>query len=288
MRVKPKIRYVDMAIYVDKHVHEPNHDVKRIYNYLRMLAYMLAIKRRFFQHEWYYDRFSDYLAIIVYLRIVNADKNPQISKRTGKVLNPGDRGYLTPVTSCLNYMKQILYAKKCEFCNAEFEFRNNKANDDETIALMQFTKSSVLDSNRDLLVCDIKSYIKSINTIIWDEIEKGVYGNDKLLSYELYTSCLLSLLRNITPSYKNLTKLNNAKEHLTYNEDMMSDIMYDENKTAAVAYNLEPVYVDYVAYLLQKIKARIITDITELSDEYSISDDMIEDIIMAGWSVGDE
>ena len=51
MRKKPEIRYVDMAIYVDEHIHEPNHDVKKIYDYLTMLAYMLAVKRRFFNYE---------------------------------------------------------------------------------------------------------------------------------------------------------------------------------------------------------------------------------------------
>lgn len=51
MRRKPDVRYVDMAMYVDSHVHEPNHDVKKIYDYLTMLAYMLAVKRRFFNYE---------------------------------------------------------------------------------------------------------------------------------------------------------------------------------------------------------------------------------------------
>ena len=51
MRKKPNIKYTEMAIYVDKHIHEPDHDVEKIYEYLVMLAYMLSVKRRFFEHE---------------------------------------------------------------------------------------------------------------------------------------------------------------------------------------------------------------------------------------------
>ena len=51
MRKKPKIKYTDMAIYVDNNILNPDADVSLIYNYLQMLAYMLAVKRRFFNKE---------------------------------------------------------------------------------------------------------------------------------------------------------------------------------------------------------------------------------------------
>lgn len=287
MRKKPEIRYVDMAKYVDENVHKPDHDIKKIYDYLTMLAYMLAVKRRFFNYEWYYDRFAEYLARITYMRIVKADQ-PQVVKRKidGKdvtvELHQGDKCWLYPIKSCLNYMKQVLYVKKCQFVAEEFDYTTDTSNQDLVDAFKDYAYKNVLETNNDLLVCDINLYFKTIDKIIKNEIKSGVYGNDPVMVWKLYTSCLLSLLRNLTPSNKNKIKIDKSVARATYTEELMTDIMYEENKSAPVVYGLSDEYLDYVAYLLQKIKTQIIRDIQELSDEYSLSDEMVEDILMSG------
>lgn len=68
----------------------------------------------------------------------------------------------------------------------------------------------------------------------------------------------------------------------------MTDIMQEESKTAPIVYDLDKKYLDYVAFLLQKIKSRIIKDIQELSDAYVLSSDMIEDILMSNLSESDD
>ena len=89
MRRRPEISYTQMAIYVDENIHKPNHDKEKIFDYLTMLAYMLAIKRRFFYQEVYYDKFAVYLATIVYMRIVKGDS---IQKdKHGNILKEGDK-----------------------------------------------------------------------------------------------------------------------------------------------------------------------------------------------------
>ena len=171
MRKKPKIRYVDMAIYVDSHIKEDDHDVKLVFDYLVMLAYMLAVKRKFFNKESYYDHFANYMAIIVYTRMT--------TKR--QYLPENDPKYLSPVKSCLNYMKQILYARKCSFIAEEFNF-TTRDSDEESFAFKDHMTSVAMSTPNNLLICDMKVYLSTINGIIKDHIYNGVYGNDKVLA----------------------------------------------------------------------------------------------------------
>lgn len=276
MRKKPKIRYVDMAIYVDNHIKEPDHDVKRVFDYLVMLAYMLSVKRRFFNKESYYDHFANYMAIIVYTRMT--------TKR--QYLPETDPQYLTPVKSCLNYMKQILYARKCSFIAEEFNF-TTRNNDEESFAFKDHMYDSVMSTPNSLLVCDMKVYLSTIDRIIKDHIYNGVYGNDKVLAWKLYTSCLISLVRNFTLSNKNKLKLQFFKCTTDY-DDWLEKTILEESKTAPVVYDLEPEYLDYIAVMLQKIKATIIKDIRELSAYYTYPDEMLEDLFMLETNFGTE
>lgn len=303
MRKKPKIKYTEMAMYVDEHIHDKNADVQKIYDYLVMLAYMLSVKRRFFNKESYYDMYANYLATIVYTRITNPRQ----------FLSKDDPQYLTPIKSCLNYMKQILYARKCAFCAEEFEY-TTKDESAESEAFKAYAKSNVLSSNTSLLVCDIELYFSTIDRIIKDYVYNGVYAKDKVLCWKLYTSCLISLLRNFTLSNKNKIKLidikktkeqwqkikeqEKANKNLPISEqikpdkkrifyktnyyELMDSFMADENRTAPIVYDLSEEYLDYVALTIQKIKVSIINDIREMSHAYDLSDEMVEDILMSG------
>ena len=79
-----------------------------------------------------------------------------------------------------------------------------------------------------------------------------------------------------------------AIERNSYTDDLMTDIMYEESKDAPVVYDLDKKYLDYVAFLLKKVKQRIVVDIQELSNEYRLSDEMVEDILMSSLSGGDD
>ena len=60
--------YVDI---VDTNINKENADSEKIYDYLVMLSYMLAVKRHFFNREDYYDRFANYFATIIYNRMTD-------------------------------------------------------------------------------------------------------------------------------------------------------------------------------------------------------------------------
>lgn len=275
MRKKPPIRYVDMAIYIDKNIHNEDHDVETIFEYLVMLAYMLSIKRRFFNKESDYDQFANYMAIIVYTRMTTYRQ----------YLPEDDPKYLTPIKSCLNYMKQILYARKCAYCNEEFNYTTPEASFDTEVT-REYMTEQVMATPNSLLACDMQVYLKTIDGIIKDFIYNGVYGNDKVLAWKLYTSCLISLLRNFTLSNKNKLRIAHAKA-CNYEENL-EQIIAEETATAPVVYDLNSEYLDYIALTLQKIKTTMINDIRELSAEYAYSDDMLEDMFMLEANFGEE
>lgn len=76
-------------------------------------------------------------------------------------------------------MKQVLYVKKCQFVAEEFDWRSTEDNF-ETVK--DFAYKSILDSNNDLLACEISTYFTTIDRIVKEEVAKSFYGNDKVLS----------------------------------------------------------------------------------------------------------
>lgn len=92
------------------------------------------------------------------------------------------------------------------------------------------------------------------------------------------------MVRNLTLNRKNSDKARRMIEHKTFDEDVMSDMMKEESLNAPITYDLDDSYLDYVSYILQRVKYRMISDIGELSNEYSMTDEMVEDILMLGLS----
>lgn len=92
---------------------------------------------------------------------------------------------------------------------------------------------------------------------------------------------MLSLLRNLTISYKNKNKLNFYLSKTTPLEETISDILCDETSSAPVVYDLDDEYIEYVAFLLQKVKIEITNNLKEVLHEYALSDEVVQDILMA-------
>ena len=57
-----------MCIWIDKNAYNEDCDDVKVYEYLYLLAYMLARKRRFFNHSYEYEDFAIYVASETLLR----------------------------------------------------------------------------------------------------------------------------------------------------------------------------------------------------------------------------
>ena len=266
-----KIRYVDMCIYIDNNILKSDADVDKIYKYLVALSRMLAVKRRFFTTKSDYDNFAHYFAVIIYNRMTN--------KR--QFLPQTDPKWLSPIKSCLNYMKQVIYGRKCAYCASEFSETDLISDSGcKEVDLSQFNLHS------DLLSIDINVYFSSIDKLIKDIVSSSVYGNNTLLKHRLYLSVLISLLRNFTLSNKNKEKLIASRRvnRVLKDEyaDVLNNVLVSESETAPINYNLDLIYKNYIKLLVQKIKIMMSEDIKSLVNDYNISDVDVDEILLLG------
>lgn len=63
-------------------------------------------------------------------------------------------------------------------------------------------------------------------------------------------------------------------------EDLITNIMSQETSSAPIAYNLNERWVDYIAVLMQQIKGKIVADINEICRTYTLSNKMVEDVLL--------
>lgn len=277
-------------MYIDANVNKPDADVDKIYEYLVMVSYMLSVKRRFFNREDYYDKFAHYFATSVYMRMTD--------KR--QFLDKNDENYIRPIKSCLNYMKNIIYARKCAFCFEEFNFTTKLSDAEEFNMFKDFVYSPASSNTAEMLATDIDLYFRDIDGIIKKHIYRGVYGKDKLLAWKLYVAVLVSLLNSLTLPNSKKDKLVDFKKTYKYSEnkadcrifvknnyeDMVHIFMLEESIDSAIAFNLPDEYADYIYVILQKVKQDIVKDIKNISSDYALSDEFIEDLIMSNLCEG--
>lgn len=63
--------------------------------------------------------------------------------------------------------------------------------------------------------------------------------------------------------------------------DLLDDLIADETRTAPIVYDLDKEYLDYVAVVLQKVKIQMIKDIRDINNDYSYSEEMLQDVFMS-------
>ena len=67
-RKDSKLRYVDMAIYIDREIRNPDCDEEKCFEYMYQLFYILSVKGRMFQTASDYDSYALYGATQLFLR----------------------------------------------------------------------------------------------------------------------------------------------------------------------------------------------------------------------------
>lgn len=230
MRKKPKVRYVDMAIYIDEHIYEKDHDVETIFDYLQCLFYALAAKKRFFYKESDYDKYSLYAASDVYMRLTNERQ----------FLPDDDPKKIKKIKSVLNYIKNVLYPMKVKYQKENFtevykeEFLGSEVND----SIKENLTSNILNcSANGLLEVDITQYFKSITSTIKNFLYSTPYSNDPYIFKNLYMSCVLTLLRAVTLSNANKQKLycKDSEDFKTNIDNVLDKAYYEESLSAPIA-----------------------------------------------------
>ena len=275
----PNVRYVDMCKYIDDHIYSGDYNERLVYEYLYHLSSMLAAKKRFFNTASDYDNFGLYCATRLMLRLVDPrqfldDDNPK---------------KLAKVDSILNYLKATLYPMKVVYQKQYFlqSFEDNSADIFDRESIKGHMLSQSLDSNKEMIVAEFKYYLSKITQTIKTLLLDSPYASDKSMINNIYISCLLTILNQVTLNKVSQEKLSKIKGNV---KDSYIDELYaKEMRNSVILYHLDDTLENYIFVLVNKIKRLICVDLQQLLDSYQVPDSVVKSILASPLSeiVGD-
>lgn len=265
-RKDSKLRYVDMAIYIDKEIKKPGCDEEKCFEYMYQLFYILSVKGRMFQTASDYDNYALYGATQLFLRY-RKEREPD-SK-------------LKPIKSCLNYIKKILYPLKVNYQKSNFfqVFQEGALGGNAPTIIADAKVAEARKLTDDLLKTEYKYYLTQLPSTVKHVLRESPYSNNPVMLHNLYISCLLTLLKMITVSNKNKARLDNKEARCLPMTDLMDKVYAEESKDDVVIYHLEKSMKNYVKLLVNRCKGEIAHDLRYIVGSYELSDSIIKEIL---------
>ena len=263
---RPKgVSYTAMCIWIDENIYKPDCDDNKAYMYIWLIANMLACKKRYFGNRWLdYNDFSSYLANDVYFRL----KDPKKSK----------------VKSVLNYMKSIIYFRKCMYCDETYsevidvsKSQYDKFNED---LFKDRYKNSLESYNHAMLEMQIEDIMEDLPNIIKSNIS-SVYKSDKKLYENIYISSLFTMINRVVLPNSKLEFLNNKYRIHSKFDDIQ---YYCKNRdTDIVSWHIPEEIRNVVSVIVSRSYNAIINSIKEAIDTNKMEDDEYASILASGF-----
>lgn len=267
------MKYTDLCIWIDNLVKRGNpteEELDTAFKYLYHISFMLANKHKYFNQGHYYEEFAVFFATEVLKRLF---LNPKLQ------VKDGEEPALTPIKSCLNYMKSIIYGRKVVFEQQNYSQKFAESN--RGISSSFFFNDKIRDSAVSYLECDMDLYFKTISKVVKHEVYKNNhYRKDREMMKNIYISCILSMLNSFTfteaeiDNIKNTYSLPDSKfRHLTK--------VYNRNKeNCIILYHLPSSMHSYIKVLVREVFRTIEEDIKEMSSStMPISDSVLSEIV---------
>lgn len=257
----PKTRYVDMAIYIDHHIYSGDFDEELVYQYLYFLIYMLAKKKKYFSSEKVYDDFSIWFATKMYVRLTDPrqfDENERLEK----------------ITSVLNYIKNVLYAKQVEY-NSEIgfqitlgKFKSKYIEDFDDDALIDYYRPSIESTNKDIIRSSIVNLLETVPEMFMEEIRKSPYKNNEVMVHNLYLSCMLTFIKTTTFSNRQIDKVvKSLARHPNADISRLGSV----GSIEIVLWDIPDYLSDYVKLIYNRVRNIIVDEIKDSVSRYSLS-----------------
>ena len=98
--------------------------------------------------------------------------------------------------------------------------------------------------------------------------------------HNLYISCLLTLLKTITISNKNLERIKIRKDKNLITDEFIDKIYEEESKDKVVIYHLDSTMGNYIDTLVKRCKKAIARDLNYIIDSYRLPDNTIKEMLM--------
>lgn len=261
----PKVKYWEMAKYIDDHIRLPDCDEDKCFEYMYHLFYVLSVKARMFQKASDYDNYALYGASQLFTRYRKENINPK----------------LKPIKSSLNYIKRILYPCRVDYQQAYFSerFTEESLRDGSTDQLDYDSDLKARASNSYMLRLDTEHYLSQIPSTLRGILRQTPYRNDKAMMHNLYLSCLLTLLKSWTPNRKNQARIDNKLSRNLPTDTLVDQIYAKEALDDVVLLHLDSSLRNYVDTLVKKLKHQLAKDLRYLIGSHTLSDTEVKDIL---------
>lgn len=264
---KPKMKYSEMAMYVDEHIYDlenqsPEID-EQMFICIYHIIYMLAHKGKYFNSYQYYDDFAAYLASTVFVRL----KSPK---------QFGDNPELKKIKSVLNYIKTVIYPGKVNFEKEFYCQTVVTVDEDDGVYNADYSLADKITRTIEAAnVVDFENYLDDIVASIKSFLVNIPYISCRPEWNNIYVSCLLSFLNSVTLRKGSVAKLkSNPDKH-----DLVDKLYLEEGRDSTILYHLPENMRDYITILTRQIKHIVAKDLSDTIHKHVMSEDSIKDII---------
>lgn len=261
----PKVKYWEMAKYIDDHIRLPDCNEEKCFEYMYHLFYVLSVKARMFQKASDYDNYALYGASQLFARYRKENINLK----------------LKPIKSSLNYIKRVLHPYRVDYQQAYFSerFTEESLQDGSTDQLAYDSDLKARAVSSYTLRLDTEQYLGQIPGTLRGILKQSPYREDKVMMHNLYLSCLLTLLKSWTMSRKNQARVDNKLNRRLPTDNLVDQIYAEEAQDDVVLLHLDPSLRNYVDTMVKKLKHQIAKDLRYLIGSHTLSDAEVKDIL---------
>ena len=267
-------RTVDLCIYVDNNAYNPDVDKEQLFDALYNIAYSVSFKHKMLPKFEDYEPFALFAASKLYMRLTNPKQ----------FLPDDDPKKLKKVKSILNFLKTTLYPMVVDYQQENYAQRFSLEDEREDLVetakdLRHEVVKSVSKQYTDILRIDFEYYLNKICYTIKGFLKTTPYAEDKLTLHNLYLSCLMTLINQITLCNVNKERLQNKIDKGYRTDDFINRIYKEEQLTSVVVYHLNPSMKNYISTLVCRIRNLIINDLRDLIGAAQPTDAVVQAVM---------
>ena len=268
----PNVTYTQMAIWVDANAYTENCDVEKMYKYIYHLAYMLTKKKKFFTKNDEADSFSLYVANRVLTRYRNSGQF--------EYKEDGVTPKVEKVKSVLNYLKKTLHLCKIDYEKQELYIPHS----DTTMYLPTRDLGEYIVDNTNIFnELAFQSVLGGIDVIVRDFLSRIPQKKDSSEWYNIYISCMLTIISSVSPTDKDLRTGWKVKPIIddSFLEKMFTKMRYEP----PILFHLDKSMENYIRVLVNEIRHLLSESLRCDSNLFISSDEVAKGIISASFEL---
>lgn len=271
--VKPSnITYTEMCIWIDTNAYTDTCDDIKLYEYLYHLVNMLSHESKYFNKIDYYDDFSLYSASKLFMRLKNSKQFEYTEEGLPK---------LTRIKSILNYIKTVLYPYKVDY---EQEYYSQSQDDIEVLVENNFDFAEYLSEECKIFSnIDFKLSLGGIKNTIKSFLNKIPRKRNDPEWYNIYLSCLLTILNSITASKEQLGEVEEDDDLIRI------DHLYSLLRTKdPILYHLDLSYTNCIKTLVVEIRHLLTKELMVELHSYIPAELALKNVMISSLEEGTE